>query len=45
VCVYVWCIRVGVHVCVQKIKSDIISTVSPFISHEVMGPDGMIFVF
>ena len=26
----------------QKIKSD---TVSPFISHEVMGPDAMILVF
>ena len=29
----------------QKIKSDIVSTVSPFISHEVMGPDAMIFRF
>ena len=29
----------------QKIKSDIISTVSPSISHEVMGPDAMILVF
>ena len=28
-----------------KIKSDTISTVSPFISHEVMGPDAMTFVF
>ena len=28
-----------------KIKSDTVSTVSPFISHEVMGPDAMIFVF
>ena len=28
-----------------KIKSDAISTVSPSISHEVMGPDAMIFVF
>ena len=28
-----------------KIKSDIASTVSPSISHEVMGPDAMIFVF
>ena len=27
------------------IKSDIVSTVSPSISHEVMGPDAMIFVF
>ena len=29
----------------QKIKSDTVSTVSPFICHEVMGPDAMIFVF
>ena len=29
----------------QKIKSDNVSTVSPSISHEVMGPDAMIFVF
>ena len=29
----------------QKIKSDAVSTVSPSISHEVMGPDAMIFVF
>ena len=29
----------------QKIKSDKVSTVSPSISHEVMGPDAMIFVF
>ena len=28
-----------------KIKSATVSTVSPFISHEVMGPDAMIFVF
>ena len=28
-----------------KIKSDTLSTVSPSISHEVMGPDAMIFVF
>ena len=28
-----------------KIKSDTVSTVSPSISHEVMGPDTMIFVF
>jgi len=28
-----------------KIKSDTISTVSPSISHEVMGPDAVIFVF
>ena len=29
----------------EKIKSDTVSTVSPFIPHEVMGPDAMIFVF
>ena len=29
----------------QKINSDTVSTVSPSISHEVMGPDAMIFVF
>ena len=29
----------------QKIKSDTVSTVSPSISHKVMGPDAMIFVF
>ena len=29
----------------QKINSDNVSTVSPSISHEVMGPDTMIFVF
>ena len=28
----------------RKIKSDTVSTVSPSISHEVMGPDAMIFV-
>uniref|UniRef100_A0AC11EJ53 Uncharacterized protein n=1 Tax=Ovis aries TaxID=9940 RepID=A0AC11EJ53_SHEEP len=28
-----------------KIKSATVSTVSPFISHEVMGPDAMILVF
>ena len=28
-----------------KIKSDTVSTVSPSISHEVMGPDATIFVF
>ena len=28
-----------------QIKSDTVSTVSPPISHEVMGPDAMIFVF
>ena len=29
----------------RKIKSDTVSTVSPSISHEVMGPDAMILVF
>src|SRR5574337_32818 len=29
----------------RKIKPDTVSTVSPSISHEVMGPDAMIFVF
>ena len=29
----------------HKIKSDTVSTVSPSISHEVMGPDAMIFIF
>ena len=29
----------------KKVKSDTVSTVSPSISHEVMGPDAMIFVF
>ena len=29
----------------KKIKSDTVSTVSPSISHEAMGPDAMIFVF
>ena len=29
----------------QKIKSDTVSTVSPFICHEVMGPDAMILSF
>uniref|UniRef100_A0AC11D5N6 Uncharacterized protein n=1 Tax=Ovis aries TaxID=9940 RepID=A0AC11D5N6_SHEEP len=29
----------------RKIESDTISTVSPTISHEVMGPDTMIFLF
>ena len=28
-----------------KIKSDTVSTVFPSTSHEVMGPDAMIFVF
>ena len=29
----------------KKIKSDTVSTVSPSISHEVLGPDAMVFVF
>ena len=29
----------------QNIKSDTVSTVSTSISHEVMGPDAMIFIF
>ena len=29
----------------KKIKSDTVSTVSPSISHEVMEPDAMIFIF
>ena len=29
----------------KKIKSDTVSTGSPSISHEMMGPDAMIFVF
>ena len=29
----------------QKIKFDTVSTVSPSICHEVMGPDAMILVF
>ena len=29
----------------KNIKSDTVSTLSPSISHEVMGPDAMIFVF
>ena len=28
----------------KKIKSDTVSTVSPSISHEVMGPDAMIWI-
>ena len=28
----------------QKIKSDTVSTVPSFISHEVMGPDAMILI-
>uniref|UniRef100_A0AC11EUC0 Uncharacterized protein n=1 Tax=Ovis aries TaxID=9940 RepID=A0AC11EUC0_SHEEP len=29
----------------KRIKSDTVSTVSPSISHKVMGPDAMIFIF
>ena len=34
--------KVGLKLNIQKIKSD---TVSPSISHEVMGPDAMILFF
>ena len=37
--------KVGLQLNIQKIKSDTVSTISPSISHEVMGPDAMIFVF
>ena len=37
--------KVGLKLNIEKIKSDTVSTVSPSISHEVMGPDAMIFVF
>ena len=37
--------KVGLKLNTQKIKSDTVSTVSPSISHEVMGPDAMILVF
>ena len=37
--------KVGLKLNIQKIKSDTVSIVSPSISHEVMGPDAMIFVF
>ena len=36
------CSDFGAH---KKMKSDSVSTVSPSISREVMGPDVMIFVF
>ena len=29
----------------KTIKSDTVSTVSPSISHEILGPDAMIFIF
>ena len=29
----------------KKIKSDTVSTVSPSVSHEVMGPDAMVLFF
>ena len=29
----------------KKIKSDTVFTLSPFICHEVIGPDAMIFIF
>ena len=37
--------KVGLKLNIQKIKSDTVSTVSPSICHEVMGPDAMIFIF
>ena len=37
--------KVGLKLNIQKTKSDTVSTVSPSISHEVMGPDTMILVF
>ena len=39
--------KVGLKLNIQKTKimSDTVSTVSPSISHEVMGPDAMILVF
>ena len=39
------CSLVGMILKPPKIKSDTVSTVSPSISHEVMGPDAMIIVF
>ena len=42
-------LRAAVTICsdfgAKKIKSDTVSTVSPYMSHEVMGLDAMIFVF
>ena len=44
-----WSKRLLITICsdfgAPKIKSATVSTVSPSISHEVMGPDAMIFVF
>ena len=42
-----WCAAVPSAVILEpkKIKSATVSTVSPFICHEVMGLDAMIFVF
>ena len=37
--------KVGLKLNIQKMKSVTVSTVSPSIRHEVMGPDAMIFVF
>ena len=37
--------KVGLKCNIQKIKSDTVSTVSPSISHEVMGQDAVILVF
>ena len=37
--------KVGLKLCIQKIKSVTVSIVSPSICHEVMGSDAMILVF
>ena len=37
--------KAGLKLNTQKIKSVMVSTVSPSICREVMGPDAMIFVF
>ena len=37
--------KAGLKFNIQKMKSDTVSTLSPSISHEVMGSDAMIFVF
>ena len=47
VCLLISCLQSPSAVILEpkKIKSDTVSTVSPSISHEVMGPDDMIWVF
>ena len=42
---WLWSPSAGILEPPQKIKSDTVSTASPSISHEVMEPDTMIFVF